>query len=211
MYKFLIKIVVLSVINIRLLWSQYPVEEEYTNHYFTSLTSFYSGSGYPQGYTLNMGVQKGKKALFIGIIFHNNENHFAGSYIRYRIYLGKFEEPISYIKPFQPFFQYNLIYHKATVYENAIITKTGKIIEVKDNEPGKIATMEHYFTIGFKIKVVNSLYITPSLGTGIYIGSLSKIHKPNTIGIHGINEGLTIFFNVGLEYLIARQKKSIEI
>jgi len=211
MLKILFKICVFIFLNVFGLMAQYPVEEECLTYYFGNTGFFYSGSGYQLGYNLNVGIQKGRKALFAGIIYHGNENFISGALINYRIYIGKFEEPISYIKPFQPYFQYNLIYHMATIYENVIITSNGKIIEVDDNESGRIATMEHYFTGGLKFKIIGNLYMTTSAGIGVYIGSLSKFHHPKTIGIHGINEGLTMYFNFGIEYSFARQKKSIEL
>jgi len=197
--------------NVLNIWCQYPVEEEYVTQYFINFSSFYSGSGYPVGYTMNMEIQKGKKALSAGIIYHGHEKLISGSFLTFRIYYGRFEEPFSYIKPLQTFFQYNLIYHRISVTENVLITNTGKLIEVSNNEVGEIATMEHYFTSGLKVKIVNGFYITITGGIGVYIGSLSKMHKPNTLGIHGVNEGLTMFVNFGMQYHIARQRKSSEI
>ncbi len=193
----ILTIIMLVAVNLS---AQYDREKEFDSHYGVNFSSIHSGSGHGSGISINTNVQKGRKSLEVGAIYQTNENKFSGADLKYKVFFGQFNEVIYRKKSFKPYFQYNLVYQVAAVDAPTIVTRTKGTIELPDDEPGVIGTMEHYVALGMQLKLHKSFYLDSSLGFGAYIGSIDKANKPATIGIHKDNHGFTASFKIGIGY-----------
>jgi len=198
MQKF-IALILVAAINLTVK-SQYSKEEEYDSHYGVNVSSINSGSGHGYGISINTNIQKGRKSLEVGAIYQCRENKISGADFRYKIFIGHFEDFLYGKKYISPYFQYNLIYHKATVNTPTVIYRDKSTIELPDAEPGIVGTIEHYASLGFQLKLYNNLYIDNTIGLGVYIGSLYKQIIPDSFGLHRENYGFTASFKIGIGY-----------
>ena len=180
--------------------AQYNRGKEFDSHYGMNVSQINSGSGHGHGISINTNIQKGRKSLEVGAIYQTWENKLAGADFRYKVFLGQFNEVIYRKKSFKPYFQYNLIYQVAVVDAPTIVTKAKSTIELPDDEPGFIGTMEHYAAFGMQVKLYNSFYVDSSLGFGAYIGSIDKEDEADTFGVHKNNHGFTASFKIGIGY-----------
>jgi hypothetical protein len=180
--------------------SQYSKEDEYHSHYGMNVSSINTGSGHGHGVSINTNIQKGNKSLEVGAIFQNSENKISGADLRYKIFVGHFDDLQYRKKIFSPYIQYNLIYRKVTVDAPVVITRDKSTIEIPVSEPGTIATMEHYASLGFQLKLYNRFYFDNTMGLGVYIGSIDKVNKPHGFGLHMDNYGFTGSIKIGLGY-----------
>ena len=181
--------------------AQYEKEMEYLPHYTAGLSQINSGSGHQAGFSVNMLIQKGRKSIGMGVVLQDKEGILCGADLRYRIFTGSYDESLFASKRTKPYLQYNLLYRKAYVDNPTVIVLNDSKLEIPD-EPGTISTIEHYISFGVQLKLYKNIYLDSSLGLGVYIGSLDKINRPKTIGIHRENHGFTGIFNAGIGYRI---------
>jgi hypothetical protein len=191
--------IMVSVINLTVK-SQYEGIKEYYTHYGVNVSQIHSGSGHGDGIVVNVNVRKERKSLEAGAIFKTSENKIAGADIRYKIFLGHFNDFLNGEKLFSPYFQYNLVYQKAIINVPVIVTTGKKKIELPDSWPGIVTTIEHYVSLGLQLKIYKHFYFDSSLGLGIYIGSIDKKIKPTSLGIHKENYGFTSSYKLGIGY-----------
>lgn len=180
--------------------AQYDREKEFNTHYGLNISNIYSGSGHGYGVSINTNVQKGRKSLEIGAIYNPAESRFSGADFRYKVFSGPFNDVIYRRKLLKPYFQYNLIYQHKTIYTPVVLTGLKSTVELSDNEPGVVGTMEHYISLGIQLKLHKCFFMDTSLGVGAYIGSLDKEKGPDTFGIHKENHGYTGSFKIGIGY-----------
>ena len=199
MKRVTIFIIIVSAINLTVK-SQYSREKEYDSHYGMNVSHIHSGSGHGYGISINTNIQKGRKSFEVGAIYQISENKIAGADLRYKFFLGHFNDFLFGEKLFSPYLQYNLIYQKATVDAPIIVTRGKSTIELPDSEPGTLATIEHYMSLGLQLKMCYHFFVDSSLGLGVYIGSIDKENKPASFGIHKDNHGFTASFKLGIGY-----------
>lgn len=199
MKKLAVMTTIFAILTIKVS-AQYDKEKEFDSHFGVNVSQIHSGSGHGHGLSLNTNVQKGRKSLEVGAIYQTRENKIAGADLRYKVFFGQFNEVIYRNKLFKPYFQYNLIYQVATVDAPTIVNRTKSTIELPDDEPGFIGTMEHYAAFGMQFRFYNSFYIDSSLGLGVYIGSIDKENGADTFGVHKENHGFTASFKIGIGY-----------
>ncbi len=180
--------------------SQYNEKKEYDSHYGINLSSINSGSGHGYGISMNTNIQKGRKSLEVGAIYQSRENKISGADLRYKIFIGRFNDFLDGKKIISSYIQYNLIYQKATVDAPTVVTRDKSTIELPNSGPATIGTMEHYASFGMQLNMYNDFYIDSSVGLGVYIGSLDKDNPPNSFGIHKENHGYTASFKIGIGY-----------
>ena len=180
--------------------SQYSREKEYFSHYGMNISLIHSGSGQGYGISVNTNIRKGKKSLEVGAIYHVSEDKIAGADFRYKVFLGQFNDLLYSEKTFKPYFQYNLIYWKANTDTPVTITRGKSKIELPCPDTRIICTIEHYASLGFQLRIYNSLYLDSTLGLGLYIGTVDKNNKPACFGIHKENHGYTYSLKFGLGY-----------
>jgi len=199
MKRITILFIMVSTINFTVK-SQYDRIKEYYSHYGMNISQIHSGSGHGYGIVVNTNIQKGRKSLEVGAIFKTSENKIAGADLRYKIFLGHFNDFLKCEKLFSPYFQYNLVYQKATVDAPVFVTIGKSRIELPYNGPDIVTTIEHYVSLGLQLKINNRFYFDSSLGLGIYIGSIDKNNKPSSFGIHKENYGFTASYKLGGGY-----------
>jgi hypothetical protein len=180
--------------------SQYSRDKEYDPHYGVNVSQIHSGSGHGYGISINTNIQKGRKSLEVGAIYQTRENKIAGADLRYKIFLGHFNEFLVGKKLINPYLQYNLIYQKATVDAPTVVSSNKSTIELPDSKPGIVGTMEHYAALGVQLKLYDSFYIDGSMGIGVYIGTIDKERVSDNFGIHKENHGFTASFKLGIGY-----------
>ena len=180
--------------------SQYSKEKEHDSHYAMNVSSIHSGSGHGHGISVNTSIQKGRKSLEIGAIYQSRQNKISGADLRYKIFTGHFNDFLFGKKFVSPYFQYDLIYQKVTVNIPTVISRGKSTIELPDNEPGTVGTMEHYASLGMQLKLYKNFYIDSSIGLGVYIGSLDKENMADSFGIHKDNYGFTASLKTGIGY-----------
>lgn len=180
--------------------SQYSREKEYDSHYGMNVSHINSGSGHGYGISISSNIQKGRKSLEVGAIYQISEKKITGADLKYKVFLGHFNDFLFGEKLFSPYLQYNLIYQKTTVNTPVKITREKSTIELPDLEPSVIGTMEHYVSIGLQLKICYRFLIDSSLGLGAYIGSIDKENKPDSFGIHKDNHGFTASYKLGIGY-----------
>lgn len=168
-------------------------------YYAVCFSQIYSGSGHGTGYTINGSVNKGRKALEVGLIYSDRESKISGADFKYRLLLGNLYRIQQNEKIFTPYLQYNLIYQKGISYSSDVAQLGSETYSIP-SEPGTVSTMGHYLAYGNKIRLFNRAYFDTSLGLGVYKGSLNKVNGPGTWGIHGENHGFTFAFKVGFGY-----------
>ena len=100
------------------------------------------------------------------------------------------------IKMIEPYWFYNLIYHKTTITEP--IQSEDFYVAV-----GKYKSMEHHTGIGLRINVTKSYYLRGEAGYGLYLGSIMKPSKPDELlnesyGTHGT--GSLIKLGMGISF-----------
>jgi len=181
-----------SAINLTVKSQHDSIKETYT-HYGMNISLIHSGSGYGNGIAINANVQKGRKSLEVGSIFNTSENKIAGADIRYKIFLGHFNDFLNGEKLFSPYFQYNLIYQKSNVNVPVIIIIGKSNIELLDSRPVILTTIEHYVSLGLQIKISKHFYFDSTMGVGIYFGRINKENKSTGFGIHKRNHGRAIY------------------
>ncbi len=182
--------------------SQYSKLNECCSHFGISVCTINSGSGHGLGISLNASIIKGKKSLEAGAIYQVREDKIAGADLKYKIFLIRNEYFLYGRKSIFPYFQYNLIYHKARACNPVIINKDKSTTELHSAVPGIVATIEHYASLGFQFKLGDSFYADSNIGLGVYIGSLNKQNKPRCPGLHKDNFGFTTSFKIGIGYRI---------
>jgi hypothetical protein len=180
--------------------SQYSKEKECCSHYGISVCAINSGSGHGLGISMNTSILKGRKSLEAGAIYQVREDKISGADIKYKIFLMRNENLIYGRKSVFPYIQYNLIYHKARACTPVIININKSVIERYGSVPGIIATIEHYASLGFQLKLYDGFYADGNIGLGIYIGSIDKQNKPRCPGLHKENFGFTASFKIGIGY-----------
>jgi hypothetical protein len=180
--------------------SQYSKEKECCSHYGISMCAISSGSGHGFGISVNTFVFRGGKSLEAGAIYQVREDKISGADIKYKIFLMRNKDFNYGRKSVFPYLQYNLIYHKARACTPVIVTTDKSTIELNGAVPGIIATIEHYASLGFQIKLSDGFYADSNIGLGIYIGSINKQNKPRCPGLHKNNFGLTTSFKIGIGY-----------
>jgi hypothetical protein len=168
--------------------------------YGVNFSTIYSGSGHGSGYVINGNILKGRKSLEVGLIYKENEQKILGGDFKYKVFLGELGRLNSENTIIKPYLQYNLIYQKATSTEPTVIELGKSTVEIENEDPGLVATMEHYAGMGLQVKIFNNAYLDTSCGLGTYFGSIGKTKTDNTIGIHKDNHGYTVAFKVGLGY-----------
>ncbi len=200
------KFIIISSILIFLfsgLSAQFSRVMECRNHTTAGINIVNTGSGHGPEMCLNVGMQKVRKSLIFGVLCQLSDKKISGIDIRYRIYFGDISEALHFTRNFKPYIQYNLIYQKVKVDSSTIMLRTKTTnIEISDSKPGTIATIEHYISAGIQCRIYSRIYINASAGIGVYIGSLDKVHHPNTPGIHHENYGFTGVVNIGIGYRI---------
>ena len=197
--KRIVVLVMVTAINLTVK-SQYSRENDHYSHYGMNISQIHSGSGHGYGIAINANIQKGRKSLEAGAIYQTSEDKIAGADIRYKIFLGRFNDFLCGEKLLSPYLQYNLIYRKATVDAPAIVFKGKSTIELPGCKSGIVGTLEHYVSIGLQLKIYNRFYVDSSLGLGLYIGTIDKENKPTGFGIHKENHGFTTSFKLGIGY-----------
>ena len=180
--------------------------ETFEVFYGVNLTQFHTGSGHGSGYAVNTNLQKGRKSLEMGILYKEDEGRINGGDIKYMVFLGKnaFLNVESSGKGVyaRPYLHYNFIYHSANVNTPDFVPlgeKKSSYPELSAS-PGTISTMEHFTGLGMQIFLLGNVCIDGSVGLGAYIGSLDKLNRPDTIGIHEENHGFVLAFEFGLGY-----------
>lgn len=168
--------------------------------YGVNFSTIYSGSGHGSGYVINGNVLKGRKSLEVGLIYKENEQKISGGDFKYKVFLGELGKLNSDKTVLKPYLQYNLIYQKATSTEPTVIELEKSTVEIENEDPGLVATMEHYAGMGLQVRVFNNAYLDTSCGLGTYLGSISKTKTLHAIGIHKNNHGYTVAFKVGFGY-----------
>jgi hypothetical protein len=196
----IIAVLTMITLFITSLNAQYDRQNEFYTHYGINVSQIYSGSGHGYGISVNTNIQKGRKSLEVGAIYQARENKLAGADFRFKIFFGQFNEVLYRNKSVKPYILYNLIYQKATVHEKTVLKRTKGTVELPDDIPGIIATMEHYAAIGIQLKLHKGFYIDSSLGLGAYIGSINKEQGPGSFGLHKENHGYTSSLKLGLGY-----------
>ncbi len=186
-----------------LLWLPAKAQESLSQaaYYGISFNEINTGSGHGSGTTASLLVTKGRKTLEAGIIYKVHDNRLSGGDIKYKIALGKDYSPEGK-KLIKTYLQYNIIYRTAIVKSPTIVTVNNKKVELPDNEPGVITTMEHYVAFGTKIRLFERGYLDTNFGMGAYLGSINKEKTPDTPGIHKCNYGFTYSVKIGFGYII---------
>lgn len=169
-------------------------------HLGMNLSTVFSGSGHGSGYAVNGNLTKGRKAIEVGFIYKEKENKITGGDFKYKLFLGELGKINDEKTVLKPYLQYNILYQTLTTDEPVSTGIEKSSVIVSDNNPGMVATMEHYGGVGLQIKLFHKGYLDTSLGMGTYMGSVSKISTPDAIGIHKKNHGYTISYKVGFGY-----------
>jgi hypothetical protein len=183
--------------------AQYSRDMEYRDHVTAGINILNTGSGHGPEMCLNAGMQKARKSMIIGVLYQVYDNRISGIDIQYRIYFGEISDGFYFTRNFKPYIQYDLIYHKVRVDASTLLLRTkATTIEVNDSRPGTIATIEHYVSAGIQCRIYGRIFMDFSAGLGVYLGSLDKIHHPDTPGIHRENHGFTGVAKIGLGYRI---------
>ena len=178
---------------------QRNIAVEQSPSYGFAVEQMTTGTGQGSGYTVNANINKGRKALEVGLIYSTKEEKLAGSDIRCKVFLGSPYRVSNNNKAFKPYLQYNVVFQKGLSTGNEIVN-LGGVDYAMQQEPGTIATFGHFLGYGNKIQVFNRAYIDSSLGFGVYQGSIDKINGPDTFGYHNNNYGLTYSFKIGFGY-----------
>lgn len=195
-----------------LFWIQIRAQEslDQAAYYGVSFDQIATGSGHGSGLTGSFLVQKGRKTLEAGFIYKALENRLTGGDVKYKITLGKDFSPEGK-KLFKTYLQYNIIYQTAIVKSPTVVYVNDKEVTLPNDEPGIIATMEHYVSFGTKVRIFERGYLDTNVGLGAYIGSLDKEKSPGTLGIHKSNYGFTYSIKIGFGYVFnhASKEKSL--
>lgn len=149
-----------------------------------------SGSGHGSNLVLNFVATDNKRAMEFGAIVRPDNFLPKGAEFKYQVFFGKYDYYLNHMM-IRPFFMYNCLYQNETTTEPLVIETTSGPLVIPDNKAGTISTMEHYVGTGLFFRFLNNFYFSSSAGIGVYLGSLSKLETPETIGIHKMNKGFT--------------------
>jgi hypothetical protein len=149
-----------------------------------------SGSGHGSNLVLNFVALDNKKAMEFGAIVRPDNIRPKGAEFKYKFYLGKHDYYLKHMM-IRPFIMYNCLYQNEITREPKVLETVSGPLVIPDNQAGTVSTMEHYIGTGLFFRFLNNFYINSSIGAGVYLGSVSKLDTPKTIGIHKINSGWT--------------------
>jgi hypothetical protein len=183
---------------------------ENTTYYVTGISFVTSGSGQGSGISLYAGVGKGRKFMKAGIIFCNHDSKISGGDFEYRLFLGDFTVIQGRDQIISPFLQYNILYQKRISYSPDIIS-LGEQIYYIESDPGSVATMGHFASLGSTFRIMHRIFVEASLGLGLYIGSVDKVNGQDTCGIHCGNYGFTYTCKIGISYSFGSKRETVEV
>lgn len=190
--------IVIAVFQFQYVQSQASVPLQYG----FSFSGTSTGSGHGSNIVLNFVALDNQKAMEFGAIIRPDNVMPKGVEFKYKIYFGKTDFYVNQMM-IRPFAMYNCLYQNETTIEPMVLETVSGPLLIPDNQAGTISTMEHYIGIGLHFRFLNNFFINTSTGIGAYIGSLTKLETPETIGIHKYNRGWTGTFKIsaGLLFL----------
>jgi hypothetical protein len=186
MKRLFVVVFVLAVFQLQDTQSQTNIPMQYG----FNLSAVNSGSGHGSNLVLNFVATDNKKAMEFGAIVRPGDFTPKGAEFKYKIFPGKYDYYVNNMMV-RPFVMYNCLYQNETTTEPLVIETTSGPLVFPDNKAGTISTMEHYLGTGLFFRFLNNFYFSSSAGIGVYLGSISKLETPETLGIHKRNGGLT--------------------
>ena len=168
----------------------------YQLNYGLEINQFSTGSGFKSGFEASAYVIEGnRRSLQLGLYFDSESNKVTGFSVqhKYVIIKNKKEKSVNV----EPYFFYNFIYRSTQM--NQPLTPNADLAALMGAT--NYTSMEHHIGIGFKVKILNSIFLHADTGYGRYLGSIKKPSAPDplTTMINGTS-GWSMITKIGIGY-----------
>jgi hypothetical protein len=167
-------------------YAQVPDSLKKTAVYGVEVNQTITGSGFASGTELILSITEGKRNLDIGFYFCSEAKRFTGVIVHHEVALVRFPQ----VKRLVPFAFYHGIYR---------ITKVGKSeSDSLINSFGTYKSFEHHLGVGIHARITNGIYVTASVGYGVYFGSIKKPEILHLTGEKVGSNGLAPIASIGI-------------
>lgn len=180
-----------------------PVTAFAESKYGFSITEMRMKNGQGKAYIPYFTVEKGRRALELGVILQDSEEVLTGFTSAFKFMLGKTDESgifSSCSKFFNPYLFYNFNYfskHYSTVTNPAL----SGLYEIYGSRI-RVASHEHYLGIGMKLNISQRMCLDLGYGAGTYLGSIENLKNSEDMDNLPARSGLTSMYKISLGFKV---------